>query len=177
MNVTKRIRIAIKAGLVITLLSGSVLSGAAHATAEGSLFCLYSKQNFKGQEHCGSARQVNWLGWRADTSSLKVKEGYELVAFDYGWQFGRSTVFEGEQAKLEQWNNRIASFQLGQNKPSKRKCAFIAASAIAVNGFVPTITFAGWAGAGITGYRQSAYLPIRKLRFITTGDFMAARLP
>lgn len=96
------------------------------ALEQGDLFCVYTKSDFKGKSACRSKKQVNWVGWgfHRNISSIEVKEGYELVGFEYGWQFGRSEVFSGSVGQLGRWNNRITSFHLRQVVAEQEKVCF-----------------------------------------------------
>lgn len=97
------------------LLLSTTFSSISLAEIDGrNLYCLYSKPNFEGSKVCGSQRQVGWVGWKwyNQISSIKIREGYQLVASRYAWQSGETEVFSGDVANVGEWRRRIWSFYL-----------------------------------------------------------------
>jgi len=86
-------------GLIVLYL-GSLQAG--HGAGTDFLYCLYEKPKFNDQKLCGSRAEVNWLGWHwhARASSIRVKENFEVIAYEYPFQLGSSKVFDGNVANF-----------------------------------------------------------------------------
>ncbi|MEM7360098.1 MAG: peptidase inhibitor family I36 protein, partial [Pseudomonadota bacterium] len=107
------------------LLFALLVSPHGLALDEGENYCLYSDASFQGEELCGSEGSA-WLSfyWFKRTSSLKVRDGYEIVAFPRIGYWGGFQIFSGEHETLGDWNNRIASFYVRESQAAQQKACF-----------------------------------------------------